>query len=70
MVVVHHARHTVEPEAVEMELLKPVPQVAHKEPEDLMVPIVEQAAVPELVPSARALVEVEVVRTVEQVETV
>lgn len=70
VVVIHHASHAVESEAVKVEFLEPVPQVAHEEPEDLVVPIVEKAAVPELVPAARALVEVEVVSTVEQVEAV
>lgn len=70
VVVIHHASHAVEPEAVEVEFLEPIPQVAHEETENLVVSVVEQAAVPEFVPAARALVEVEVVSTVEQVEAV
>lgn len=70
MVLVHHARHAVEAEAVELVLLDPEAQIAEQEAEDLVVAVVEEAAVPELVPAAAALVEVLVVGAVELVDAI
>ena len=70
MVLVHHTRHTVKAEAVKLELLDPEAQVAEQEAQHLVVAVVEEAAVPELVAAAGALVEVEVVSTIELVEAI
>lgn len=49
MVGVHHARDSVEAEAVELELFHVVPQVGEEEPKDLVRAVVEKATVGELV---------------------
>ena len=70
VVVVHHAGYAVEPETVKLVLFHPEAQVTHEETEDLMMSIVEQTTVPEIVPAAGTLVEVEVVGAIEQVKAV
>lgn len=45
MVRVHHARDAVEPEPVKRVLVHVEPQVRQQEPQHLVVPVVEQAAV-------------------------
>lgn len=61
MMGIHHARHAVEAEAVKLILLYPKPEIAEQETENLVVAVVEEAAIPELVASFAALVEILVV---------
>src|SRR5690242_28446 len=70
VVGVDHACNTVEAEAIELVLVHPEPQVAEQETEDLVVTVVEQSAVPQLVSSLGALVEVLVVAAVEHVQSI
>ena len=70
VVLVHHAGHTIESEPVELELLHPVAKIAEQESYNLVRPIVEEAAVPEIVTSLSSLMEIEVVSSIELVETV
>ncbi len=70
VVVVHHACNTVEPETVKLVLVHPEAQVTEQEAKDLVVPVVEQSAVLNLMASTSALVEVQVVRSIEEIETV
>jgi hypothetical protein len=67
---VNHARDTIEAETIKLVLFHPESQIAKQETEDFVVTIVEQPAVPQLVPSLRTLVEVLVIATIEQVEAV
>ena len=70
MVVVHHAGHAVEPEAVELVLLHPVTEVAQQESKNLVMPVVEESTIPELVPTTTTFMEVLVVRAIEEVEPI
>ena len=70
MVLVHHAGDAVEAEAIELEFLHPVAEVAQQEPEDFVIPVVEEPAVPEVVASFASLMEVEVVSPVKFVQTI
>lgn len=67
MVDVHHASHSVKPEAVKLVLFHPEPEVAHEEAENFVVAIVEETAVPELVTALCTLMEVLVVAAVKLV---
>ena len=42
MVVIHHRSHTVETEAIEVELFLPVPQVGEEETQHLRFAIIEE----------------------------
>jgi hypothetical protein len=55
---VQHARDTVEAETVELVLLHPESQIAEEEAQDFVAAVVEQPAVPQLVPSPCTLVKV------------
>ena len=70
MMVVHHACDAVKTETVKVILLHPEAEVAHEETEDLVVPVIEEAAIPELVSSAGTFMEVEMVSAVEVVEAI
>lgn len=70
MVSVEHARHTVEPEAVKVVLVHPESEVAQQEAHDFMMTIVEQSAVPELMSSLWALVEVLMVSSIKLIQTI
>ena len=70
MVVVHHAGHAVEPEAVELVLLHPVTKVAQQESKNLVMPVVEESTIPGLVPSTTTFMKVQVVRAIEEVEPI
>ena len=70
MVLVHHTRHTVKPESVELKFLHPVTKVAQQKPEDLVRAIVEQPAIPQVMTTFATFMEIEVVGTVELVQTV
>jgi len=65
MVDIHHAGHTVEPETVKLILFHVEPKIAEEEPENFVAAVVEQTAVPKVVPSLAAFVEVQMVRAVE-----
>ena len=68
MVEVQHARHAVEPETVEAELLLPVPHVGEQKPEGLELRVVPAERVPGRVLAARAGVEVLKIGSVEAPE--
>lgn len=70
MVLVEHARHTVETETIEVVLIHPEPQVAEQESHDFVMTVIEQPAVPQLVAATSSLVEVLVVCAVEFVESI
>lgn len=70
VVGVHHGGDAVEAEAVELVLFHVEAEVAEQEAEDLVVIVVEEAAVPELVSAFDAAVEVLVVCAVELVQAV
>ena len=61
VVLVHHAGDAIEAEAVKLVFLHPKAQVAHEEPQNLVMAIIEQTAVPEFVASPCTLMEVLVV---------
>lgn len=70
MVSVQHAGDTVETETVELVLLHPETQITEEEAQDLVMSVIEQSAVPKLVTSLCALVEVEVIAAVEHVQAI
>ena len=70
VVLIEHARHAIEPESIKTVLVHPEPQVAQQEPQDLMVAVVEEPAVPELMLAFGALVEVLMISTVELIQTI
>ena len=70
VVRVQHAGNTVKSETVELVLLHPETQITEQEAQNLMMTIVEQPAVPQLMSSLYALVEVEVVATIEHVQAI
>lgn len=69
MVLVHHARHTVEPEAIKVILVHPKAKVGQEETLDFRMTIVEETRVPKIVPAAATFVEVQVVGPVEHVQS-
>ena len=70
MVLVQHAGHTIEAEAIELILLHPESQVAEQEAQYLMVTVVEQSAVPKLVGTLWSAMEVLMIRPIELVESI
>lgn len=70
MVFVHHARHAIKAEAIELVLVHPKAQVGKKEAKNLWVTIVEEARVPQVVTSTSTLMEVQVVSPIKVVESV
>jgi len=68
--LVHHAGNPIEAEAVKLELLHPVTEIAEEETENFVVPIVEQPAIPKVMTTLASFVEIEVVRAIEFVEAV
>ena len=70
MVSVQHAGDTIESETIEVVFLHPETQVAEQEAQNLVVAVVEQSAVPQLMSSLGALMEVQVVAAVEHVQTI
>jgi hypothetical protein len=68
MMLVHHAGDTVETETIEHELVHPVAEVGEEESKDFWVPIVEEAGVPQVMASARTLVEVQVISSIKHVD--
>lgn len=70
MVHVHHTRHTIEPETVEFIFLHIKSQIAEEEAQNLVASIVEESAVPELMSSFAAFVEVQMISSVKQVQTI
>ena len=67
---IHHTGDTVEAEAVELELLQPIPHIAHQEAKDLMVSIVEQTTVPKLVSTFATFMEIKMIRASELVDSI
>jgi len=70
VVEIHHAGDTIEAEAVKFVFFHVKPKIAEEEAENLVASVVEQSAVPELVVPFRSTVEVEVIGSVEHIETV
>lgn len=70
MMKVHHARHAIKPEPVEMILLNPKSQITQQEPKDLMRAVIEETAVPKLVTPPGTFVEVAMVGAIEEVEPI
>lgn len=70
VVLVEHARNSVETETVELILLHPETQIGEQESHDLVVPVVKEPTIPQFVSSACAFVEVEVIAVVKHVKTV
>lgn len=70
VVVVKHGGHTIKAETVEAVFLHPEAKVGEQESQNFVVTVVKQSAVPELVATLGALVEVEVVGVVEHVQPV
>ena len=67
---IHHARYTIESEAVKLILLHPKSQIAEQETQDFMMTVIEKSAVPKLVPASDTLVEVLVVASVKLIQSV
>lgn len=67
---VHHARHAIKPESVEMILLNPESQVTEQESKDLMRAIIEETAIPKLVTPPGTFVEVAMIGAIEEVEPI
>ena len=70
VVDIHHARHSVKAEAVKAILLHVETEVGQEEAQDFVVAVIEEPAVPELMTSLAAFVEVKVIGAVEEVQTV
>jgi hypothetical protein len=70
MVCIEHASDTVKPESIKLVLVHPETQVTQKEPQDFVMPIVEQATIPQLMSTLSTLVEIEMVRSIEHVQTI
>lgn len=65
---VHHARHTVEPEAVKHVDVHVETQIGQKETKHLVMTIIEETRVPELMPTTGSFVKVLVVRSIKVVD--
>mmetsp|Transcript_5065 Transcript_5065/g.9007 ORF Transcript_5065/g.9007 Transcript_5065/m.9007 type:complete len:309 (-) Transcript_5065:1351-2277(-) len=70
MVVVHHARHPIEPEAVELVLVEPPPAIRKQKPKHLPVSVIEESAVPHPMITLLSRVEVLAVRSVEEIDAI
>jgi hypothetical protein len=70
MMNIHHARNTIESEAIKLILLHIKPEVAQQKPQHLMRCIVKKPAVPEVMPTLATLVKVEMVRAIKLVQTI
>ena len=70
MMQIHHTRHPIKPKPIELVRLHVKSEIAEQEAHDLMVAIVEETAVPEVVPAFAAFVEVLVVGAVEVVDPI
>lgn len=67
---VEHTGNTIETETIELILIHPESKVAQQKSENLMVSIVEQPAVPLVMATLAATMEVLVISTVKLVETI
>jgi len=67
---VEHTGNTIETETIELVLVHPESKVAQQKPENLVVSIVEQSAVPLIMATLAATMEVLVISTVKFVETI
>ena len=70
MMLVHHTCDAIKPETVKLVFVHPETKIAQQEAQDFVMAIVEKAAVPEVVASLAAFVEVEMVSAVKLVDTV
>ena len=67
---VEHACDTVKAEAIELVFFHPEAEIGEQEPEDFVVAVVEDTAVPQLVSASRTFVKVEMVAVVKHLEPV
>ena len=70
VMLVHHAGNSVKPKSVKHVLVHVESQVGQKEPQDLVVTVVEQSAVPKFMSTSGSLVEVTVIRSVKVVQSI
>lgn len=67
---IQHAGYAIEPETIEIILIHPESKIRQQEPQHLMVTVVEKPAVPQLVPSFCAFVEIQIISAVKVVEPI
>jgi pentose-5-phosphate-3-epimerase len=70
VVDVEHASDTIKAEAIELVLIHPESQIAQEKPQDFVVAVVEEAAIPQIMLSPSTPMEVLVIRTVELVQAI
>lgn len=70
MMDIEHAGDTVKTETVKLILIHPETKVAQQKPENLVVSVVEKSAIPLIVATLAAAMEVLVIGTIELIETV
>lgn len=68
--MVEHACDAIEAEAVKLILVHPEPQVAEQEPHHLVVTIIKESAVPQIVATSAAFVEILVIRSIEVIQAI
>ena len=67
---IEHACYTIEAESVELIFIHPETQVAEKEAEHFMVPVVKKPTVPQLMAALASLMEVLVIRAIKLVQAI
>ena len=70
MMQIKHACDAIKAEAIKVILVHPESEVAQQEPKNLMMSVVEQSAIPELMSSFGALVEVLMIGAVKLIEPI
>lgn len=70
MVSIEHACYTVEPESIKSIFVHPKPQVTEQETHDFMVAVVEESAIPLIVLTFAAAVEILVISAIKFVKSI
>lgn len=69
MMSIHHTSNSIESEPIKHEDIHVVPQVGKQEPQDFMRTVIEQSRIPKLMSTFSTLMEVEMISTVEHVDS-